>query len=103
MNLNAENIPEKFEVRPYCAERPVVLNTTPAGSNAGCYRDEQITVLFDKPMDENSIYFTENEIPAGKEKLYATREGNTEKIYAYADPVEEDGITIYKNKIFGSV
>lgn len=105
MNFSANNTPDPFEVKPYCIERPIVLNTTPINSNAGCYRDEQITVLFDKDMDESSIYFTEKEIPAGKVTINATREGKTDLIYAYADSVSDDeyGNKIYVNKVYKNI
>lgn len=107
------DVPEgTIHLVPNCVERPVVLATTPIFSNSGCFRDEQITVLFSKDMDENSIYFDESEIPSGKVKIYSTREGKTGKIYAYADSVNEDPVTVsgttyynytYVNKVYKNI
>jgi len=104
--INAIPEDHSLGIRPYCLERPTILTTTPSYSNSGCYRDEQITVLFDQPMDESSIYFSESEIPSGKVKIYSKRTGKTDKCYAYADSKsdpDEYGNVTYVNKIYKNI
>lgn len=102
-----------LRIQPVCVERPVILTTTPVYSNSGCYRDEQITIVFDHPMADDSIYFTTNEIPDYDEKLIFTsnREGKEGKIYAYADYVKDsegnnqqsNGKYLYVNKVYKNI
>lgn len=86
----------ELEIRPFCVERPLVLNATPVYQTTGSYRDEPIVVWFDSQMSEASIYFNEEEIPENKEPVYSQREGYEDKIYAYGDMDEESGKIVNK-------
>lgn len=85
-----------LEIKPFCVERPIVLNATPLYAATGSYRDEPIVVWFDSQMTESSIYFNKDEIPEDKEPVYSLREGYENKIYAYGDRDEESGKIINK-------
>ncbi len=78
--------------------RPSITSSTPIFDAAGVYRDRRIIVMFDKPMDESSIYYTEQEVKTlekdGYTVLYDKNHGS--KPYGYWDGVNEDTIQ-FKN------
>lgn len=54
------------------AKRPRIISKTPAADSV-TYRDTRIRIVFDKPMDKQSIYFDPiNEIPALEKQLDIT-------------------------------
>ena len=86
-------------IRAVTAERPRVISNSPIGS--GILKDSTIIVLFDRDMDENSIYYEEPEITALINQFSLTPAdllpenaivGQT-KIYGY----KKDGQTYFKN------
>ncbi len=90
----------KLDIRAVVAERPRVISKSPITS--GMLKDSTIVVLFDKDMDENSIYWLDKkEIDALKQEFSLTDDdflpenavpGQT-KIYGY----KKDGQTYFKN------
>ncbi|HAC32742.1 MAG TPA: hypothetical protein DCF70_08980, partial [Treponema sp.] len=85
----------ELALRPVVAERPQIISNTP--QNSGILKDSSIQVLFDRDMDENSIYYSDDErksliAKVGEENLLSSdkREG---KYYGYI----KDGLTYYKN------
>ena len=50
----------KLGLRALVAERPQLISNTP--QNGGILKDSTIQVIFDRDMDENSIYYTDDEI-----------------------------------------
>lgn len=85
-------------IRPVVAERPRIISTSPTYKPDGVYADTTIQVMFDNNMDENSIYYDENEINEliqlyqVSKFLYADSPENT-KCYGY----EKGGQKFYKN------
>ncbi|MCR4901106.1 MAG: fibronectin type III domain-containing protein [Treponema sp.] len=49
---------------PVVVKRPRIISAAPQNSDVGAYRDAKIRVIFDKNVEENSIYFTEAEVKA---------------------------------------
>ncbi|MBR0487873.1 MAG: hypothetical protein IJJ70_09275, partial [Treponema sp.] len=95
----------KLGLRAAVAERPQIISNTP--QNSGILKDSSIQVLFDRDMDENSIYYTEAEVIALRESgvadsdfLPALKEdelpGNLENHYGYI----KNGLTYFKNISF---
>ena len=85
----------ELALRPVVAERPQIISNTP--QNSGILKDSSIQVLFDRDMDENSIYYSDDELESliakvGEKNLLSSdkREG---KYYGYI----KDGLTYYKN------
>lgn len=70
-------------LKPLCAKRPKVVSVTPLYDSNGVYRDRRIIVMFNKPMDDASIYFDEKEIPEGMTGIPSTKASG--KYYAYWD------------------
>lgn len=70
-------------LKPLCAKRPKVVSVTPLYDSNGVYRDRRIIVMFNKPMDDASIYFDEKEIPEGMRGIPSTKASG--KYYAYWD------------------
>ena len=86
---------EIIYIIPECIDRPVIISNTPYGSDSFS-SDSRIKVLFDSPMDEDSLYYTSPELitlGSGITKLYSTLKPG--KIYGY----EKDGKQYYKNII----
>ena len=92
----------ELALRPVVAERPQIISNTP--QNSGILKDSSIQVLFDRDMDENSIYYTEAEVIALRQSgvedssfLPALTEGelsgNLKNHYGYI----KNGLTYYKN------
>ncbi len=89
-------------INPVCAIRPSVLSKTPQTQPNGIFRSVRIWVMFDKCMDEASIYYSSNESRELENKGFvllkdsnssAARNG---KCYGYWDGINKDSI-IYKN------
>lgn len=84
-------------IQPLCAPRPKVIAKNPAYSATGVYRDSRIVIMFDQEMQEDSIYFTAEEIKeltaAGNTLLSLEKEGKT-VYYGYKNP---EGFIYYKN------
>ena len=94
----ASNI--QIALRPVVTERPKIISATPSYDAQGAFRDARIQVMFDRPMDEKSIYFTSEELP----DLIASIPANDflppydendpdKKYYGY----KKDGNIIFKN------
>ena len=47
---------------PVVAERPRIIDKTPAPGETNAYRDSVIQIMFDHDMSEKSLYYTQNEI-----------------------------------------
>ena len=83
-------------IRPIVCERPQVISNSPTYSSAGVLRDTTIQVMFDYDMDENSIYYSSDEVAeliAQNVTLLKTTVGATEKYYGY----EKNDETFFKN------
>ena len=98
------NIPEEdedieFELIPVIKERPQIISNSPLYSSEGVLRDTTIQVMFDYDMDENSIYYTKDELTELSKQgisdsaLLPTTVGETTRYYGYKYTVENDGIT----------
>ena len=86
----------KIVITAIVAERPQVISYAPMTS--GQLKDSTIQVLFDRDMDENSIYFTDDEIDALVDSGIPDTDflpplGSSEKHYGYIS----DGKTYFKN------
>ncbi|MBR5401194.1 MAG: fibronectin type III domain-containing protein [Treponema sp.] len=80
------------------AKRPRIIDETPKNDPAGTFRDARIVVMFDQTIDQNSIYYTDNEISQIKkeEKIKDTDffpRSSTSKKCGY----EKDGENYFKN------
>ena len=82
----------KLAIKPVVAERPQVLSSSPSYVPEGSYSDTTIQVMFDYPMDKESILYTDKEI----EEL--TKAGITSFIYSTDYPGQRCG---YKKTING--
>ena len=51
----------QFELQPLIAERPQIISNAPLYSSEGVLRDTSIQVMFDYDMNENSIYYNDDE------------------------------------------
>lgn len=49
-------------ITPKCVNRPQVISAYPYYDTDGVLKDSRITVMFDSDMDENSIYYTSEEL-----------------------------------------
>ena len=56
-------------IKPVVAKRAQIISWSPALSSVFSLRDSPITVVFDRSMNENSIYFTDEEKSELKERL----------------------------------
>ena len=54
------------------AKRPRVISVSPQSSDTGIYRDAKIRIVFDKKMEEKSIFFDTNEISSLKNEYELT-------------------------------
>lgn len=95
-------------IRPKVLERPQIISNTPLYDSSGTYRDVSIMVMFDNDMDENSIYFTDDEVTALKTQyglvdvekegvesdFLKTKDG---RIYGYRKPEGNSKVAIFKN------
>lgn len=60
----------QVSIKPVVAERPQILDCSPSSTGTTLLRkDSTIQIIFDYDMDENSIYYTENELSQLKELL----------------------------------
>jgi hypothetical protein len=94
----ASNI--QIALRPVVTERPKIISATPSYDAQGAFRDARIQVMFDRPMDEKSIYFTDEELPDLIASIPATdflppydENDPAKKYYGY----KKDGNIIFKN------
>ena len=85
-------------LQPVTAERPQVLSWGPDTENERATKDATIQVVFDRAMDENSIYYTDDEFgKIGTTNIqwwYSEKNG---KPYAYKNLTEANPIKVYKN------
>ncbi len=85
----------KLVITPVVAERPQVISYSPM--NSGHFKDSTIQVLFDRDMDEQSIYFTDPEIDAlqkaGVSEFLPSLSSGRGKQYGYV----KEGKTYFKN------
>ena len=85
----------KLVITPVVAERPQVISYSPM--NYGHFKDSTIQVLFDRDMDEQSIYFTDPEIDAlqkaGVSEFLPSLSSGRGKQYGYV----KEGKTYFKN------
>ncbi len=65
--ITATRIRNDYRIEPYCVVRPKIVSATPLYDTAGVYRDRRITIMFDKKLERNSIYYT----PEEKEAILA--------------------------------
>ncbi len=49
-------------IQPYCVSRPQILSTFPYYEKTGILRDSRITIMFDRDICENSIYYDSEEL-----------------------------------------
>lgn len=96
------NTDVNITIEAVCALYPNVVYKTPESltPDSPCeYQDENLRVLFDQPMSEDSIYYTSSELsalPQGCTKLessYAKNADGTKKVYGY----KLNGKTVWKN------
>lgn len=94
----ASNI--QIALRPVVTERPKIISATPSYDAQGAFRDARIQVMFDRPMDEKSIYFTSEELPDLIASIPAAdflppydENDPAKKYYGY----KKDGNIIFKN------
>ena len=94
----ASNI--QIALRPVVTERPKIISATPSYDAQGAFRDARIQVMFDRPMDEKSIYFTDEELPDLIASIPAAdffppydENDPAKKYYGY----KKDGNIIFKN------
>lgn len=88
-------------IKPVCAERPKVVSATPNYDASGVFRDRKIAIMFDKLMDESSIYWTAAELDSMNVSIANKTEapGKTDAdgnayYYKYTDA---NGNIFYKN------
>lgn len=67
ITITATRIRNDYRIEPYCVVRPKIVSATPLYDTAGVYRDRRITIMFDKKLERNSIYYT----PEEKEAILA--------------------------------
>lgn len=100
-----ENADVQLALRPVIAERPQIISNSP--QNNGILKDSTIQVLFDREMDEKSIYYTKEEIVSLNESgipfsdfLPKVDEGeltDTGTLGNHYGHKKEDGKTYFKN------
>lgn len=104
----SETLNIKIGLRAVVTERPQVISATPSYTAEGANRDSRIQVVFDKDIDENSIYYSDPEITDLIDQLELENEDflpeidptkPDEKHYGYVIRDENDEIVdiIYKN------
>lgn len=93
--ISSEN---PITLRPKVIQRPEIVFNSPVYTFEGVYRDANIQVIFNTNMDENSIYYTEQEIIDLSNKNenieFLSSATDENKKYGY---VLSDGNKIYKN------
>ncbi|MBR4449677.1 MAG: hypothetical protein IKS30_05705, partial [Treponema sp.] len=100
-NYSVIQVPDngiELALRPVVAERPQIISYSPMTLDE--LKDSSIQVLFDQDMDENSIYYTSDEVEnlvteVGEENLLSSAL-NEGKFYGY----KKDGKTFFKNISF---
>ena len=83
---------------PVIVERPQILSYTPLFNENGVNKDSSIQVIFDYDLNEDSIYFTDDEIGKlentyGVTLLPPVNVNGKERCYGY----QKDGKTFFKN------
>ena len=85
-------------LQPVTAERPQVLSWGPDTENERATKDATIQVVFDRAMDENSIYYTDDEFgKIGTTNIHWWYSEKNGKPYAYKNLTEANPIKVYKN------
>ena len=90
----------KLLLQPVTMERPEVLSWWPDTKGDRATKDASIQVVFDREIDEDSIYYTSDEftqINAPDKNIYWFYSSKNGRPYAYEDPDEENPIKVYKN------
>ena len=82
----SESLNIKIGLRAVVTERPQVISATPSYTATGAYRDSRIQVVFDKDIDENSIYYSGPEITDLIDQL----ELDNEDFLPQIDPTKPD-------------
>ncbi len=96
----SETLNIKIGLRAVVTERPQVISATPSYTATGAYRDSRIQVVFDKDIDEKSIYYdAKEEIPAIQATLVATN-GDMLLAVDESDPDTKYYGYVKDNKIF---
>lgn len=76
-----------YTLVPYCVARPNIVSATPLYDANGVYRDRRITIMFDQPIDENTLYYTEEEMKTIKadnpDVVFLDTPEKTGKFYGY--------------------
>ena len=119
-------------IQPYCVSRPQILSTFPYYEKTGILRDSRITIMFDRDICENSIYYDSEELrkelkSAGiapedytvvfhkkdpelsdSEKVTAEELNSTgifDKLYIFYDAAEPESIDSIapENKVYGYI
>ena len=67
--INVKNTGSGFTIVPDLKQRPQVSSSSPQLSKVGVDRGTDIQILFNMPMSEESIYWTEDELKALKDEL----------------------------------
>ncbi len=87
-----------LSLEPVIVERPQILSYTPLFNENGVNKDSSIQVIFDYDLNEDSIYFTDDEIGKlentyGVTLLPPVNVNGKERCYGY----QKDGKTFFKN------
>lgn len=93
----------KLCLSPVVTERPQILSYAPMLGTEMSFKDSTIQVVFDYPMDINSIYYTDEELAdlmaelgianVNSSRLLSTKVNNEKKYYGYKD----NDIAYFKN------
>ena len=88
----------RLSLVPVIVERPQILSYTPLFNENGVNKDSSIQVIFDYDLNEDSIYFTDDEIGKlentyGVTLLPPVNVNGKERCYGY----QKDGKTFFKN------
>ncbi len=95
VKINSSDAP--ITIKPYSLPRPKVVSATPTYDSNGVYRDRTIVVMFNKEMDEKSIYWTKDELEdLGVSVENAIKIDDSDFYYAYRDS-ENLSSYVYKN------
>ncbi len=87
-------------LKPVTMERPQVLSWGPDTKGERTTKDASIQVVFDREIDENSIYYTDDDvsqIEATTPNIYWWNSAKNGKPYAYKNLDKENPIKVYKN------
>jgi len=83
-------------IEPDCLERPKIVNFTPAYDSDGVYRDRRITIMFNRKLDSETIYYSSEErIAIQKSKATINWLEDNGKAYGYKID-DDDNSIVYK-------